>query len=133
MIASPRIIDPYRRRGSVVVVVLWSIALAALLVSSVQLIGYRQKAIGSDAVARVQARWAARGGIEYTIAVMADHTQNPVPDDAFAMVREMDYIFARDLLNAGYDIRHHADGQTWRGPMDVQVITALTNATTHGR
>ena len=72
MIASNHIIVPHTRRGSVVVVVLWSIALAALLVSSVQLIGYRQAAIGTEAVARVQARWAARGGIEYTIAVMAD-------------------------------------------------------------
>ncbi len=118
MIASNHIIVPHTRRGSVVVVVLWSIALAALLVSSVQLIGYRQKGIGTEAVARVQARWAARGGIEYTIAVMADHTKNPVPDDARAMVREMDYIFAGELLNAGYDIRHYADGRTWKGPMD---------------
>ena len=97
MIASNHIIVPHTRRGSVVVVVLWSIALAALLVSSVQLIGYRQAAIGTEAVARVQARWAARGGIEYTIAVMADHTQNPVPDDAFAMVRDMDYVSAGTL------------------------------------
>ena len=118
MITSHDIVGPYTRRGSVVVVALWSIALAALLVSSVQLIGYRQKAIGTDAVARVQARWAARGGIEYTIAVMADHTQNPVPNDAFAMVREMDYVAAGQLLNAGYDIRHHADSHTWLGPMD---------------
>ena len=118
MIASNHITVAHARRGSVVVIVLWWIALAALLVSSVQLIGYRQKSIGTEAVARVQARWAARAGIEYTIAVMADHTQNPVPDDAFAMVRDMDYVSSRALLNAGYDIRHHADSQSWLGPMD---------------
>lgn len=110
-----------KRRGSVIVVVLWAIGISALIVSSVQLVGYRQKAIGTETLSRVQARWAARGGIEYTIAVMADHTQNPVPDDAFAMIRDMDYVAASlpgDLLNASYDIRHHTDGRDWSGPMD---------------
>ncbi len=107
-----------KRRGSVIVVVLWTIGLSALIVSSVQLVGYRQKALGTETLARVQARWAARGGVEYTIAVMADHTQNPVPDDAFAMIRDMDYVAAGELLNSSYDIRHHTDGREWSGPMD---------------
>lgn len=106
------------RRGSVIVVVLWAIGISALIVSSVQLAGYRQKAIGTETLAKVQSRWAARGGIEYTIAVMADHTKNPVPDDAFAMIRDMDYVAAGDLLNASYDIRHHVDGRDRLGPTD---------------
>jgi hypothetical protein len=111
------------RRGSVMFIVMWALALGALVLSSLQLFGYRQAMQGRDAVARIQARWAARGGVEYMIAVMADHTQQPVPDDAFAMVRDMDAFFDGEFtvggrVIAGYDIQHFADGKEWRGPMD---------------
>ncbi|MHC4828483.1 MAG: hypothetical protein ACYTEY_18180, partial [Planctomycetota bacterium] len=78
------------RRGSVMFIVMWALAVGALILSSLQLFGYRQAMQGRDAVARIQARWAARGGVEYMIAIMADHTLAPVPNDAFAMVRDMD-------------------------------------------
>ncbi|MCZ6735120.1 MAG: type II secretion system protein GspK [Planctomycetota bacterium] len=121
-----------RHRGSVVLIVMWALAIAALLVSSVQLFGYRQAMLGREALARVQARWAARGGVEYTIAVMAAHTQDPVPDDAFAMVREMEEISVGGLINATYAIHHHADGRDWAGPMDehskININSSITNA-----
>jgi hypothetical protein len=104
-------------------IVMWALALGALILSSLQLFGYRQAMQGRDAVARIQARWAARGGVEYMIAIMADHTLEPVPDDAFAMVRDMDAFFDGEMEVGGraiarYDIRHNADGQEWAGPMD---------------
>jgi hypothetical protein len=104
-------------------IVMWALALGALVLGSLQLFGYRQAMQGRDAVARIQARWAARGGVEYMIAIMADHTVEPVPDDAFAMVRDMDAFFD-DMFEVGgrvissYDIRHDADGKDWKGPMD---------------
>jgi hypothetical protein len=103
--------------------VMWALALGAIVLSSLQLFGYRQAMLGRDAVARTQARWAARGGVEYTIAIMADHTREPVPDDAFAMVRDMDAFYAGDFemggrVIASYDIRHNRDGRDYRGPMD---------------
>ncbi|MEE9471040.1 MAG: hypothetical protein V3W32_04920 [Gemmatimonadota bacterium] len=111
------------RRGSVMFIVMWALALGALILSSLQLFGYRQAMQGRDAVARVQARWAARGGVEYMIAIMADHTLAPVPNDAFAMVRDMDAFFEDEFEVGGrvishYDIRHDADGIEWQGPMD---------------
>jgi hypothetical protein len=104
-------------------IVMWALALGALILSSLQLFGYRQAMQGRDAVARVQARWAARGGVEYMIAIMADHTLEPVPNDAFAMVRDMDVFFDGEFEVGGrvisrYDIRHDADGKDWAGPMD---------------
>ena len=125
-----------RRRGSVMFIVMWAIALGAIVLSSLQLFGYRQATLGRDAAARIQARWAARGGIEYMIAIMADHTMEPVPDDAFAMVRDMDALFERDFevggrIIASYDIRHDADGREWSGPMDehskININAALAN------
>ena len=115
------------RRGSVVIVVLWAISLAAVITTSVQLFGYRQATLGREAEARVQARWAARAGVEYTIAVMASHTQKPVADHAFAMVRDMEYVYIGDLHRASYDIRHHSEGKTWRGPMDEHSKFNLAN------
>jgi hypothetical protein len=104
-------------------IVMWAVALGALILSSLQLFGYRQAMQGRDTVARIQARWAARGGVEYMIAVMADHTQEPVPDDAFAMARDMDVFYYGEFEAGGrvissYDIRHFADGDARKGPMD---------------
>ena len=106
------------RRGSVVVVVLWTISLAAVITTAIQLVAYRQAAMGRDVAARIQARWAARAGIERTIAIMADHTLRPAPGDAFAMVRDMEYVYAGSVANADYSILHHAEGQDWWGPID---------------
>ncbi len=107
------------RRGSVVVVLLWTISLAAVITTAIQLVAYRQAAMGRDVAARIQARWAARAGIERTIAVMADHTLHPVPSNAFAMVRDMEYVYAGSVANADYSILHHAEGQEfWWGPID---------------
>jgi hypothetical protein len=117
-------------------IVMWALALGALILSSHQLFGYRQAMQGRDTVARIQARWAARGGVEYMIAIMADHTTEPVPNDAFAMVRDMDAFFEGDFevggrVIASYDIRHFADGKEWRGPMDehskININAALSD------
>ncbi|UCD74340.1 MAG: general secretion pathway protein GspK [Phycisphaerales bacterium] len=106
------------QRGSAIIVVLWAIAIAALVVSAVQLSAQRQALLGREALNRIQARWAARAGMESTIAVMAYHTLNPVPDDAWAMVREMEYVHRGETLDARWEILHHADGRDWEGPMD---------------
>ncbi len=111
------------RRGSVVLIVMWAVAIAAIVLSSVQLFGYRQSMIGGEALHRVQARWAARGGVEWAISILADHTEYPVPEDAFALPRDLAH-YARQQYELGgsiiaeYDIRHETDGRTWWGPMD---------------
>ena len=106
-----------------VLVVMWAVGVAALVLSSIQLLGYRQAMLGRERLGRVQARWAARGGVEYTIAVMASHTETPVPEDAKAMIREMAYVWTDRFEVAGreiasYKILHHTEGQDWAGPMD---------------
>ncbi len=107
-----------RQRGSVIIIVIWTIAIASLLTASVQLLSYRQATFGSDAVERIQARWAARSGIENTIAVMADHTQRPYPEDSFAIFRDMEVVSFGQVGTATYDIQHFRDNRKWAGPMD---------------
>ncbi len=108
------------RRGSVVMIAIWTIAAAALITAATQLLAFRQATLGRLAVERVQARWAARGGVESTLMVMANHTETPIPGDANAMVREMDLVSFGRFLATSYDIRHTLDGQEWVGPMDEQ-------------
>ncbi len=100
------------------VTVLWAMAVAAMLAAAIQLFAYRQAVFGREAVARIQARWAARGGIEHTIAIMADHSINPVPNHAFAMVRDFSAVSEGKFLGATYTIRHNKDGRSWLGPLD---------------
>ena len=121
-------------------IVIWALSIGAILLSSVQLFSYRQSMLGRQTLGRIQARWAARGGIEYTIAIMADHTMEPVQGDAFAMVDDLDAIAdGRDgfeingRIVGGYDIRHHSDGRDWWGPMDehskININAAIDNPT----
>ena len=107
-----------QRRGTVVIVVLWAMAIAALVTTGVQLFSFRQATLGREAVERVQARWAARAGIEYTLAVMTDHTLRPNPDDAFEMTRDMQAVATGATNHATWDIRHHQAGRDWFGPQD---------------
>lgn len=105
-------------RGSVLLIVLWAIAIAAVVTASIQLFSTRQATLGRDALQRVQARWAARSGVEQMIAVMESHSMIPEPDDAWAMVRDMEEVSSGRMHFASYDIRHHVDGRDWAGPLD---------------
>lgn len=111
-------LSPRTSRGSVITIVLWSLAIAALVTSAVQISSYRQATLGRESLERIQARWAARSGIESTLAVMRWHHENPIPDDAFALPRDMEYVAVGDVAGASWDIRHHARGRDWYGPMD---------------
>lgn len=108
------------RRGSVIVVVIWALAIAAIATAAVQLVAYRHAVVAREVLGRVQARWAARAGIEETLAVMAYHTETPDTRDAFAMVRDMeaDGIAVGQLGTGSWDIRHYWEGREWAGPMD---------------
>jgi Type II secretion system (T2SS), protein K len=108
----------HSRRGSVVLIVLWAIAIAAVIVAATQLIAFRTATMGREAVARVQARWAARAGIEETIAVLEYHFENPEPDDALAVIRDMEAVADGSLVSGTWSIRHTEDGVEVPGPQD---------------
>jgi hypothetical protein len=105
-------------RGSVIVIALWALGIAAIVTSSIQVFAHRQAILGIGVRDRIQARWAARAGIESAIAVMADHTARPIPNNSFAMIEDLEYVATGTTGTATWDIRHHVDGQDWAGPMD---------------
>jgi len=106
------------RRATVIIVVLWAMSIAAVVGASVQLFAFRQAALGHESLHRLQARWAARAGIENTIAILAYHTERPDPDDAFSLYRDLGFVSAAELFDASYDIKHHVRGRDFAGPMD---------------
>ncbi|MBC8202549.1 MAG: general secretion pathway protein GspK [Planctomycetes bacterium] len=105
-------------RGSVIVIALWALGIAALITSSIQIFAFRQSLLGIEVHDRIQARWAARAGIETSIAAMSEHTIMPVQQNAFALIEDLEYVSAGKTGTATWDIRHHADGRDWQGPMD---------------
>ena len=107
-----------RHRGSVIVIALWALGIAALVTSSIQIFAHRQALLGIEVHDRIQARWAARAGIESSIAAMSEHVLMPVQNHAFALIDDLEYVSTGTVGNASWDIRHHVDGRDWRGPMD---------------
>jgi len=106
------------RRGAIVVIVIWAIAIAAAITAAVQLVCFRQATIGRETLARVQARWAARAGIEESIAILEWHAENPDPEDLMAVVRDLEAAADGELATGTWKIRHVRDGVERLGPLD---------------
>jgi type II secretory pathway component PulK len=124
------------RRGSVIVVVLWAVALGAIVVASLQLSAQRQAVLGSHAVERVQARWAARAGVERMIAILEYFTEEPDTEDAFRIYREMadaSYVDDDLLLGATYAIEHYDEDRVWDGPFDEHKRLNINFAAENGK
>lgn len=107
-----------RARGSVVVVVVWSVAIAAVMVAATQIVSYRQAVVGRESLARVEARWAARAGLEQMIALMEFNATTPTPDDPLALVRDMEVMAIGEVATGTWSISHFNDGVEWAGPRD---------------
>jgi DNA uptake protein ComE-like DNA-binding protein len=107
-----------RARGSVVVVVVWSVAIAAVMVAATQIVTYRQAVVGRESLARVEARWAARAGLEQMIALMEFNATTPWPDDPLALVRDMEAMAIGEVATGTWSISHFNDGVEWAGPRD---------------
>ena len=75
-------------------------------------------AVGSKNLEQVQARWAARAGVEQVIAVMSFNLENPNPDDALALLRDLEDTAVGQTATGSWEITHVVDGQLYLGPMD---------------
>lgn len=109
---------PQTRRALVLPVVIWCVAVAALVTSATQLGCYRQAVMGREAMSKVQARWAARAGAETMLAIMEYYGENPDPESAFAMVNDMEDHAVEELSTGSFEIYHEVDGSIYPGPFD---------------
>lgn len=108
----------FSNRGTATIVVLWSVAIAMVIVAATQLLTWRTAVLGRTSVARVQARWAARAGIEQVVATLAYHTMSPDEDDPMAVIRDLDRDWTGTLETGSWDIRHVSEGVEYSGPLD---------------
>ncbi len=109
---------PPTRRGSVILIVIWSIAIAAVVVGAAQVLAFRQAAMGRESIAKVEARWAARAGIEETIAVLEYHTEEPDATNARQLFRDLETVADGQLTSGDWQIRHVENGVEIKGPQD---------------
>jgi type II secretory pathway component PulK len=107
------------------------VAIAAVIVSATQLLTWRTAVLGRTSIARVQARWSARAGIEQVIATLAFNTTTPDLEDPMTLIRDLEYDWAGELDTGSWDIRHVSEGEEFRGPLDehsrlnLSTITAI--------
>ena len=126
----PRALGTLRpRRGSVIVLVIWAVAIAAVLVGAAQVLAYRQATMGRESVAKVEARWAARAGLEETLAVLEYHSEEPDPTDARQMYKDLETVADGELDSGSWEIRHIEDGVEIKGPQDEHAKINVNNAT----
>ena len=118
-----------RRRGSVIVIVIWSVAIAAVVVGAAQVLAFRQAAMGRESIAKVEARWAARAGIEETIAVLEYHTEEPDPSNSRQMYKDLELVADGQLSSGDWQIRHVEDGVEIKGPQDEHAKLNVNNIT----
>lgn len=100
-------------------VVLWSIAIAAMVVAATQMITWRTASLGRASLGQVQARWAARAGIERIISTLAYHTETPDPEDPMLLYRDLEYDWSGSLSSGTWEIQHAAEGLELKGPLDL--------------
>lgn len=108
-----------RRRGFVTFLVLWSVALAAIVLTSLQSVSHRQAVAGRMAVARVRAYWAARAGVEAQIAALTADTLSPSESSAFQVMDDLAAAARGELLLSAYSVTHLENGQTRDGALDA--------------
>lgn len=106
------------RRGGVLAIVIWSIAVLAIVVAATQVVTFRTAALGAKSLDRVQSRWAARAGVEQAIAMMATHNENPESNDALSLMRGLEDVAVGELKTGTWEITHILDGQEYLGPLD---------------
>lgn len=78
-----------------------------------------QAAAGRESLARARAYWAARGGVEATLARLEYDTANPDGSDAFKVMDDMVDVAEGTLRDATYRIATTIDKKEVLGPADA--------------
>lgn len=111
-----------RSRAFATVLVLGVIAIAAIILVSLQTTAWRDAADARRAVAQVRAKWAARAGIEAAIARLEAGTLDPDLTNAFTLASDLTAVSEGTLgggRGATYRVAHHTPTDPLApGPLD---------------
>lgn len=110
----------HTRRAFATFIVLWTIALAAMIVVALQSISHRTAAAGRTTLARTRAHWAARAGIEAQIAALTADTLAPDTTSAYTVHADLAEAAIGNLRSASYRVQYtDAIGVVRDGSLDA--------------
>lgn len=108
-----------RRRAVTTFIVLWTIAVAAVVLAALQGAAWRGSAEGREIVARTRAKWAARAGVEAQIAALTFSTLNPDPSSALSVRNDLARAATGSLGNATFAVAHETRSGRADGAADA--------------
>jgi DNA uptake protein ComE-like DNA-binding protein len=131
------------RRSFATIIVLVAIGIAALILVTLQAAAWRSTASSRETLGRVRAMWAARAGVESTIAELAFNTTSPDLTNAYTVEDDMAAVSHGEVLSSSpgggqlkavWAIEHLSDvlgTKVLDGPIDEHArlnINVLTEA-----
>lgn len=120
---------PGSRRGFATLAVFGVIIVAAVVLSMLQSTAFSQAAAGREALGRVRAQWAARGGVEATLARLEYDTLNPDPNDSFKVMDDMVDVAEGQFEGAAYRIATTIGNKEYLGPADAHAKLNINRMT----
>lgn len=124
------------RRGSTLILVLWTLAITTIMVVSLQMTTHRAAAAGREALGTVRARWAARAGVEGVIAYLTwDAQQGEAAGDLRQFNMDMEALSTGTLASSAFLIEHWDSEKNVAGPEDchARMNVNLADAAMLGR
>lgn len=115
---SPRHRHP-SARGFATLLVLGVVIISAIIIVMIQATAFSQASAGREALGRVRAHWAARSGVECTIARLEWDTQNPDSGDAFKVLDDMIEVAEGAVAGASWRIATTIGKEELPGPADA--------------
>ncbi len=119
-----------RPRAFATFLVLWAVALAAVVLTTLQSVSHQQSAAGRLAVGRVRAYWAARAGVEAQIAALTAETLAPVTNSAFTVHDDLAAAARGVLQQASFRVAHTYAGVERDGALDAHSLLNINSITT---
>lgn len=120
------------RRGFATFLVLWVVGLAGVVIIAVQSAALAEAVESRESLARVRAYWAARGGVEATIARLGYATENPDLTDAFTILDDLTDAAEGGFDGALYRISFTEEGEEVLGPADGHAKINVNRMTREG-
>ncbi|MCE2924374.1 MAG: type II secretion system protein GspK [Phycisphaeraceae bacterium] len=110
---------PRAHRGFATALVLWAVAIAALALAGLQLVASHQASAGREALARVRAHWAARAGVEATIARLQSEWEQAQPLGATSLLKDLQTVSDATLKQATFTLFSTTPTGQLPGPTDA--------------
>lgn len=108
-----------RSRGIATLMVIFAIGAVTLIVVALQSASYRQAAEGRTSAARVRAKWAARAGLEATIARFGHAVEGGSTGSAYSTPRDLAAVSDGSLKDVRWEIVHRWENRPQDGPADA--------------